>query len=138
MPESANDSRRESFRLAIEQARVEGLSFDDMAGMITAAAESERSGSPVHSAERNDVIYERGQLPEGLIDLPSAARKYGEAYGVSADAMRKWVNRGRVSKAGLLKAPAPGGGYLVVRESELLEYMQRPRNKGGRPKHPLN
>ncbi len=138
MPESGHDSRREAFRLAIERSRADGLSFDDMAEIITAAAESERSGSPVHSADPKDVIYERGQLPEGLIDLPSAARKYGEAYGVSADAMRKWVNRGRVTKAGLLKAPAPGGGYLVILESDLLEYMQRPRNKGGRPKTPPN
>ena len=136
MPESGNDRRRAAFQLAIERARADGLSFDDLAGMVTAAADSERSGSPLHSGEPGDTIYLRGQLPEGLIDLPSAARKYGEEYGVSADAMRKWVNRGRVAKAGLLKAPAPGGGYLVVRETELLEYMQRPRNKGGRPKNP--
>ena len=133
MPESANDTSREAFRLAIERARANGLSFDDMAGMITAAANDQLSGSSADSTQPNDVRYERGQLPDGLIDLPSAARKYGEQYGVSADAMRKWINRGRVAKVGLLKAPAPGGGYLVVRELELLEYMRRPRNKGGRP-----
>ena len=133
MPESANDSGREAFRVAIERARADGLSFDDLANLITTAANDERSGSAADSAQPNDVVYERGQLPEGLIDLPSAARKYGEEYGVSADAMGQWVRRGRVAKAGLLRAPAPGGGYLVVRELELLEYMRRPRNKGGRP-----
>ena len=136
MPESANDSREEAFRAAIEQARKDGLSFDELASMITAAANDERSGSTADPTQPNGEVYERGHLPEGLIDLPSAARKYGEEYGVSADAMRKWVSRGRVTKMGLLKAPAPGGGYLVVRELELLEYMRRPRDKGGRPGTP--
>ena len=130
----ANDGKREAFRAAIEQARKDGLSLDEMAGMIAAAANAELSLGSVHPTEPDDVIYERGQLPEGLIDLPSAARKYGEEYGASVDAMRQWVNRGRIAKAGLLKAPAPGGGYFVVRESELLEYMQQPRSRGGRPR----
>ena len=84
--------------------------------------------------DAGDVIYEPGDLPEGLIDLPSAAARYSDKYGVSEDAMRKWVNRGHVAKAGRVRAPARGGGYIVVCESELVEFMAQPRNKGGRPR----
>ena len=131
-----DDKKREAFRVAIEQARQDGLSPAEMASMITAAQNGAHAANGARPKDTEDVIYERGELPEGLIDLPSAARKYGEKYGVTQGAMSQWVNRRRVAKAGLMRAPAPGGGYLVVRESELVEYMERPRNKGGRPRKP--
>ena len=129
-----NDPKREAFRAAIERAREDGLSEAEMASMITAAEHDTHSTNGAHASEPDDVIYEPGELPEGLIDLPSAAARYSEKYGVSEDAMRKWVNRGRVEKLGRLRAPARGGGYIVVREKELVEFMDQPRNKGGRPR----
>ena len=135
MLESAEDNKREAFRAAIERAREDGLSLDDMVSMITAAAtETPPADVSGHPTEPDDGLYEPGNLPEGLIDLPSAARKYREEYGVSPGTMSQWVRNGRVSKMGRMKAPAPGGGYFVVRESELVEFMKKPRNKGGRPR----
>ena len=69
------------------------------------------------------------KLPEGLIDLPAAAKKYKK----NVHTMRGWVRRGLVRQRGRLKAPATGGGYLVVSEVDLVEHMATPPNKGGRP-----
>ena len=130
-----DDKKREDFRAAVERAREDGLSPAEMASMITAAKSEPPPTNGAHPKDMDaaDVIYEPGELPEGLIDLPSAAVKYSEEYGVSEGAMRQWVNRGRVAKVGRVRAPARGGGYLVVNEDELVKFMGRPRNKGGRP-----
>ena len=124
MLDSSEHKKREAFRAAVERAREDGLSLDDMASMITAVSEPHPANGSAPPAEPDDVMYEPGELPEGLIDLPSAAKKYWEEYRVSADAMRQWVRNDRVSKMGRMKAPAPGGGYFVVRESELVEFMK--------------
>ena len=86
------------------------------------------STDPFQQDESELPIYH--QLPEGLIDLPSAAKKYHR----NAQTMRSWVRKGLVRLRGRLKAPAAGGGYLVVSESELLDHMAAPPNKGGRPR----
>ena len=68
-------------------------------------------------------------LPEGLIDLPTAARneriRLATAYN--------WIRRDRVRAVGRLRAPARGGGYLIVNEHEFTSYAQGPRDRGGRP-----
>jgi hypothetical protein len=78
------------------------------------------------------VIYEPDELPEGLIDLPTASKR----YGVNNTTMRSWVAKGLVQAKGRLRAPAAKGGYVVVSEADLCTYMNSPRNKGGRPKKP--
>ena len=70
------------------------------------------------------------ELPEGLIDLPSAAAK----YGLPLYRLRTWVQRGHLTVIGRLRAPSPGGGYLILSEKELVKHMASPPNKGGRPK----
>ena len=70
-----------------------------------------------------------GELPEGLIDIPTAAEK----YNCPKSRIQNWVQRGRLATYGRRKAPARGGGYLVLREDELLDYLSQPPNKGGRP-----
>ena len=77
-----------------------------------------------------DAIFD--ELPEGMIDIPTAARKYDCPLG----RIRNWVNRGRVKTYGRWKAPAPGGGYLFMKESDFVKYLKSPRHKGGRPKKP--
>ena len=72
------------------------------------------------------------ELPEGLIDLPSAAVK----HGLKVDTIYKWVRRGKIPCRGRLKAWARGGGYLVVAETELLDWVNAPTDKGGRPPNP--
>ena len=123
MLESAKDSKREAFRAAVEQFQRDGLSLDDMASMITAATNTERSNGSVHPTEPSDVIYEPGQLPEGLIDLPTASKK----YGIPVDTLRRWVQRGKLPNCGRLRAKAPGGGYILTVEDGIEFCRDNPR-----------
>ena len=77
----------------------------------------------------NDELPIYDELPEGLISVPLAIRK----YRLRPRTVQDWVKLGRIDLRGRLKAPAPRGGYLVVSEAELVAYMKAPRNKGGRP-----
>ena len=126
MLDSLKDSKREVFLAAIERAREDGLSLDDMVSMITTAVNHESSNRSVHPTQANDVIYEPGNLPEGLIDLPSASRK----YGISKATLRTWVHRGKLPRLGRLRAKSPGGGYIVTREAEILYCRDHPRKTG--------
>ena len=73
-------------------------------------------------------IYD--ELPAGLIDLPAAAAKYGR----SRSTLHRWLNRRYIRLAGRLRAPARGGGYLVLYEEDLRRRLAGPVNKGGRPR----
>ena len=70
------------------------------------------------------------ELPEGLIDIRTAAKK----HGMNASTIRTWIHKGHLTVVGRLKAPARGGGYSVVEESQLLDYISAPKSRGGRPK----
>ena len=126
MLDSLKDSKREAFRAAVERAREDGLSLDDMASMITAAANTEQSDGSVHPTEPDDVIYEPGNLPEGLIDLPSASKK----YGIPVKTLGAWVRRGKLVKCGRLRARSPGGGYIVTEEAQIIYCRENPRKPG--------
>ena len=76
-----DNTEREAFQAAIERARKNGLSEAEMASMITTAKHDTHQTNGVHPKETDDVIYEPGELPEGLIDLPSASKKYGIRIG---------------------------------------------------------
>ena len=123
MLDSLKDSKREAFLAAIERAREDGLSLDDMVSMITAAANNGHNDRSVHPAEPDDVIYEPGSLPEGLIDLPSASKK----YGISVKTLRSWVDRGKLPRRGRLRARSPGGGYIVTVEAGIEYCRDHPR-----------
>ena len=82
-----------------------------------------------HTRHKPNQVPMYDELPKGLIDLPTAGKK----YGLNTGTVRGWVNKGELEVAGRLRAPAPGGGYLVVSEDELLTHIAEPRNKG-RPK----
>ena len=73
------------------------------------------------------------ELPEGLIDLPSAVKK----YGLKPRTVQDWVKNGHVPLRGRFKAATRSGGYLVVSEDELVDYISAPRNRGGRPRKEL-
>jgi hypothetical protein len=118
-----DDSKREAFRAAIERARDDGLSEAEMAGMITATEYDNQPINGVHPVEQGDVIYEPGELPEGLIDLPSASKK----YGIRVDTLRRWVQRGKLPRRGRMRARSPGGGYIVTVEAEILYCRDNPR-----------
>ena len=75
----------------------------------------------------DDIVYD--EVPEGLIDLPSAARKYSLNRGT----LRMWVVVGHLRRAGRLKGPAPGGGFVLLFEDELVARLNAPR-RPGRPR----
>ena len=126
MLNSAEYTKRNAFLAAIERAREEGLSPAEMASMITAATEPQRPANGVHPTEPDDVMYEPGSLPEGLIDLPSASKK----YGIPVKTLRSWIYLGKLPKRGRLKARAPGGGYIVTVEADIEYCRDHPRKRG--------
>ena len=126
MLDSLKDSKREAFLAAVERAREDGLSLDDMVSMITAAANNGHNDRSVHPTEPDDVVYEPGNLPEGLIDLPSASKKYGIKVGT----LRYWVHVGKLPRKGRLRAPAAGGGYIVTEDAMIPYCRDNPRKRG--------
>ena len=125
-----NDPKREAFRAAIERAREDGLSLNDLADMITAVENETPATNGVHPAEPEDVIYEPGELPKGLIDLPSASKK----YGIKPATLRSWVHVGKLTRRGRLKARARGGGYIVVATTDVEYCRDHPRKRGPKPR----
>ena len=121
----------------IEEAFEMNVSKDVIVSLVTQRfdsltdahlAQEEVSLSPEGEGQ---VVYE--ELPDGLIDLPSAARK----YDINRVTLWRWADKGAIRKYGRLKASAAGGGYLVLNEEELTSYISAPRDKGGRPKKTL-
>ena len=74
------------------------------------------------------------ELPEGLIDLPSAMMMYDGGR----PRLRNWVKRGYLEIHGRLRAPAPGGGYIIVSKSELMEKLATRERSAGRPRKKLS
>ena len=109
---------------AIRSLYAAGLGEREIHELVNAVATEAKTTQP-HSANGDGLkVYE--VLPEGLIDAPSAARKYKRATGT----LRNWVGNGRLEVVGRYLAPAPGGGYLVFREADVAELdEQTPRRK---------
>ena len=131
-----NGTARESLdrvSRAIADALAEGVDERELLDMVTTVAAdhvAEQREIPGLFSDLNDheIIY--AEVPEGLIDLPSAAEK----YACRIPTLRQWVLRGHLKVYGRLRAPAPGHGYLLVSERELSDHMKAPRKKGGRPR----
>ena len=68
------------------------------------------------------------ELPDGLITVPEAGRK----YGISRRTIQGWLRNGKIELRGRLRGSARGGGYMLVNEEEMVAYMNAPR-KMGRP-----
>ena len=124
MLNSAKDSKHETFLAAVERAREDGLSLADMQSMITASVDIPQTNGSVHPTGPDDVIYD--VLPEGLIDLPSASKKYGIKVGT----LRSWVHVGKLPRMGRLRGRAPGGGYIVTRDADIEYCRDHPRKRG--------
>ena len=115
---------RQATREALESGGAEGTLLSILREETATAREHCRRAS----TDDPETVYT--ELPPGLIDLPSAVRK----HGLRSSTVYDWIRHGHVRPQGRLKAPARGGGYLVVREDDLLAYLKAPRNKGGRPR----
>ncbi len=106
-----------------------GAKQEDLAAMLQTAADQEEDAQAQLPSECGlDTIYD--ELPEGLIDVPSAAAQ----YHVPRQTIQSWITAGKLSRMGRLRGRAPGGGYNVIAERQLLEIISRPKDKGGRPK----
>ena len=120
-----------SLASAINEALASGVSPSEILHMVAASSSTLAEQPKMSNSSPDDQecpIYT--ELPEGLIDLPSAARK----YHLNVNTLRSWLTKGHLKVFGRLKAPATGGGYLVFSELDLVEYRSAPRNKGGRPR----
>ena len=116
---------------AVSNALQSGATWDEILIVLQLKASEFETPSQDHMPgfPKDDpgTIYDA--VPPGLIDLPSARRK----YNVPRRTIHSWVEKGHVRLRGRLKGPAKGGGYLLVREDELTAYLTAPRKKGGRP-----
>ena len=99
---------------AIRSLLDRGLSEDEIHEIVTATAQQSRPRNGHHAGD-DTRIYD--ELPDGTIDLPTAAQRYGSG----TDTLRAWIRAGRICSLGRLRAPARGGGYHIVDESELAE-----------------
>ncbi len=107
--------------------------IDEIAKMVAAQQplaldySTERVGEPTIGPDYLPIYTE---LPEGLIDLPTAAVD----YGCTVQRFRAWIRRGHIQPRGRLKAGCPGGGYLLVAKKELEHRLATAPTKGGRPR----
>ena len=135
MVESGNSTLTEELQSVIDQALRSGMDAEAIARMVAERAltlnDVARNGLATDTppGDAGDVFYEPGELPEGLIDLPSAADIYHKRLGT----LRQWVQRGKLQKLGRMRGAAPGG-YIVVSKRELEAELTAPQNKGGRPR----
>ena len=131
----------EDLRADIQAALESGVPREELLGMVNIAYLEMAGGTTDPQAKGNghnatDLDSENqglpvyDVLPPGLIDLPYARKKYGS----SRERFANWVKNGRLKVVGRLRAPAPGGGYLVVAEEELITRLKTPPNRGGRPR----
>lgn len=136
-------SAEQPLRKAMAEARDAGIEKADLISMVTdvynAPQVSDRppGGTPAVNGSRRlpltkgEVIYD--EPPGGLIDLRTAAEKYGCSVG----RLRQWVKRGHLLPQGRLKARAPGGGVVLVDDSLVQRLLLDPP-KNGRPKTVLD
>jgi hypothetical protein len=120
-------------RGAIEDALAAGvITRDEILQMLstaspTAATNGHALAEPTIGADDLPIYTE---LPEGMIDLPKAARD----YGCNIDTLRSWVRRGHLVSEGRLRGSSPGGGFIVVSVAELEKHIASPRKKGRKPR----
>ena len=120
---------------AMWQALTAGVSPDKLMTTLETAIidfKAVQCELPGLSSCDTQIIYD--EVPEGLIDLPSAARELGKPPSL----LNQWLGKGNINSYGRLKAPARGGGFHLLKMSEILEYLSSPKRRGGRPqKHKI-
>ena len=103
------------------EARDAGMDRADMISMVSDVYNPPPEAEPAPAA---DVVYD--ELPDGLIDLNTAA----ELHGCKVQTLRSWVKRGRLAPKGRLKSSAPGGGVILVDATEVENRVMSPPTNG--------
>ena len=118
-------SAEQPLRKAMAEARDAGIEKADLISMVTDVynAPQVNDAEPAPAAEH---VYD--ELPEGLIDVPSACR----AYGLNRRTVNGWIRRGLIPKLGKLRAPA--GHVNVTDHAAIVKFASQPVNPGGRPR----
>lgn len=107
MLESQQD-RLDATQLAIKAILANGISPDEIARRVSIAQSTNNPQPEPALAHQPEPVYKK--LPEGLIDLPTASKR----YGIPVSTMRRWGYRGKLPRLGRLRASAAGGGYIVT------------------------
>ena len=128
---SKSNQATEDLQAALEAALASGLTQGDIVSMVAGAMKHAeevgcQSALPNFPTNGKPKVYR--ELPEGLIDLPSAAKK----YGINRSTLYNWVKTGKIRNFGRLRGSAQGGGFVVIEESEILSYKDGPRLTAGR------
>ena len=134
MVESGKSTTTEDLQSAIDQALLSGMDAEAIARMVAERIKATRvsdandivgvlDAPETPPEDPGAVIYEPGELPDGLIDLPSAAKK----YGIPIATLRMWVKREKLPNCGRVRAKAPGGGYILTIEAEIEWCRDNPR-----------
>ena len=123
----------EGLRGVIEDALAAGMfTKDEILNIVSTAnpptITTGHAPDELNTGENDLPIYT--ELPDGLINLPSAAAH----YGCTVQRFRRWVKMGYIKTHGRLRAGCPGGGYLVVVKEDLERRMAITQTKGGRPR----
>ena len=82
---------------------------------LDAEPTSDDAGPTAQPRASDDDLPLYDELPEGMITLPNAARK----YGAPADRIRWWIRAERLTRMGYLRGGSPQGGYVLLVEAEL-------------------
>ena len=125
------DAVLEQWRDATREALQAGASEKDLQAML----KTEITDSQVHHCETcppdnydPDTVYT--ELPEGLITVPEAARK----YRINRRTIQTWLRQNYITSKGRLRGSARGGGFVLVSEAELVRYIATPKRIGRPPK----
>ena len=114
----------DALELAISHAQARGVSRTEIARMVSTIQNKPTHTPDCVSDDSSEQIYD--ELPDGLIDLPSASKK----YDIPVKTLGMWVHRGKLPRRGRLKAKAAGGGYILTEESAILHCRDNPRKRG--------
>ena len=130
---AARSASLEGLSEAVLQALTAGASPTDLMATISATitdyqASRQESIPGLLTCDDAEVIYD--ELPDGLIDLPTAAQK----FKLPTATLHTWLRKSHIHSRGRRRASAPGGGVLVLDEAEIAEYIVAPKPKGGRPR----
>ena len=133
----------QALRVAIDSALAEGADAETVEQVIQQMvaeripqytvqspddiAELLASSSAMDGGDKDEVIYEPGELPDGLITLPEACAE----HGIKPNTANFWLRNGDVTRYGSVRVK--GGKTSVVSRQEFSEWTKN-RRKRGRPR----